>query len=565
MAGNIRVLVNNQQVDLTDKDYLAQGGQGSIYVKNNAVYKLYHDPAKLIPEQKMQELQALSDLKNVIIPASSVYDGTGQRVGFTMRYVADTEYLCKLFVANFKKQNNITPQRIDEIVRYMQTTLIDIHKRGVIVGDYNEMNFLLDKNLKVPYYIDVDSYQTPSYKCNAIMESVRDRTLPLGDFNEMSDWFSWGIVAFQLYTGIHPYKGKHPSYKMNELAKRMDDGISVFDKDVTVPKFVNMSAIPKSHMEWFKRVFVDGERSIPPFSDGVKNYSVINAVVVDDTMNVITELVLTFASDILDTVFYNGQYRTITRDGLFFEDKLQYQFTKNYISARLVHTQGGDPIVIAMVDRHNIEVFDINGDLITELNDVKDAKVFNDCIYVVTDSGYITQYSFEKLGKIKCLPRNVMTVNAKTSRMYDGVAIHNIFGKHSALIPYEKSKCVTVPMPALDNKRVMDAKRIGRWLFVLTEHKGEYDLVTTYFDESFLKKIDTKTEQDVSFRNLNVTIAPNDMVIFNKDDDSLELFFDTKRGTKRVENTPLRNDLRLVYGKTPCFVDGKSLYSIKTK
>ena len=68
MSNNRTVILNGQKVHLTDSDYLAQGGQGVIYVKGNAVFKIYHDVNQLIPEDKIDELQVLSGINNVIIP-----------------------------------------------------------------------------------------------------------------------------------------------------------------------------------------------------------------------------------------------------------------------------------------------------------------------------------------------------------------------------------------------------------------------------------------------------------------------------------------------------------------
>ena len=35
-------------ISLTQKDYLAAGGEGCVYVKGKKAFKVYHDPAKMI-------------------------------------------------------------------------------------------------------------------------------------------------------------------------------------------------------------------------------------------------------------------------------------------------------------------------------------------------------------------------------------------------------------------------------------------------------------------------------------------------------------------------------------
>ena len=180
---------------------------------------------------------------------------------------------------SFKNRNNLTIKNIADIVNNMRDTLIKIHEKNMIVGDYNEMNFLIDTKFEKVFHIDTDSWQTKSYKCNAIMHSIRDRLLPLGVFKESSDWFSWSIITFQLYAGLHPYKGKHPTY---DFEQRMDKNISVFNKDVKIPKMVDLNIIPKNHLDYYKNVFINKDRSIPPKSQGASNIQIARKLFIDD-------------------------------------------------------------------------------------------------------------------------------------------------------------------------------------------------------------------------------------------------------------------------------------------
>jgi len=75
---------------------------------------------------------------------------------------------------------------------------------------------MITNNYKTPIFLDVDSYQTPSFHADALMESVRDPLIQNNKFTELSDWYSFGIVVFQMYIGIHPFKGRHPNFKKNE-------------------------------------------------------------------------------------------------------------------------------------------------------------------------------------------------------------------------------------------------------------------------------------------------------------------------------------------------------------
>src|SRR5207248_7337064 len=106
-----------------------------------------------------------------------------------------------------------------------------VHERGILIVDLNEMNFLLDASVEEILFIDVDSYQTPGFPATALMESIRDRHA--ARFSQATDWFSFGIVSFQMFTGIHPYRGKHPT--LTGLDARMERNVSVLNPEVAVP------------------------------------------------------------------------------------------------------------------------------------------------------------------------------------------------------------------------------------------------------------------------------------------------------------------------------------------
>ena len=41
---------------LTDKHFIASGGEGSVFKKNGKAFKIYNDISKMIPVGKIQEL-----------------------------------------------------------------------------------------------------------------------------------------------------------------------------------------------------------------------------------------------------------------------------------------------------------------------------------------------------------------------------------------------------------------------------------------------------------------------------------------------------------------------------
>src|SRR5262245_34856578 len=75
-------------VSLSQADFVAQGGEGSVYVKGSLAYKIYSDPQKMIPAAKLQELSALT-APNIIKPQDVLLNSRHTPVGYTMKRVQD--------------------------------------------------------------------------------------------------------------------------------------------------------------------------------------------------------------------------------------------------------------------------------------------------------------------------------------------------------------------------------------------------------------------------------------------------------------------------------------------
>jgi len=247
---------NNGKVNLTDRDFLAAGGQGSVYKYKDFAVKIYHDPKQMIPVKKVRELSTLN-CDNILAPSLLVFDSSHHPIGFAMPFAKGTEVICKLFTTGFRNQIGFNEQATTDLVKKIQQIVAQVHSNKCLIVDLNEFSLLVDsKKYEKPYFCDVDSWQTPSYPALALMESVRDRLIKQNKWTELSDWFSFAIVAFQLYIGIHPYKGMHPDYSPKDWIQRMQDGVSVFDKKTIIPPSCRpFSVIPKAHFNWFQEIF----------------------------------------------------------------------------------------------------------------------------------------------------------------------------------------------------------------------------------------------------------------------------------------------------------------------
>jgi hypothetical protein len=306
------------EINLTQKDFLAQGGEGQIYVVGSTAYKVYADPSQVIPAGKIQELAEIKDPR-VVKPEKLLLDTKDKPVGFTSKFVHSDGALCQIFTRSFRDRHNLSSADVLELVKKLRGLVQNIHAAKVLVVDMNEMNFLLSKGLKDIYAIDVASYQTPHYRATALMESVRDRHMKPGEFTEGTDWFAFGILSFQMIVGIHPFKGKHP--KVKTLDDRMKQNISVLNPEVGIPQTCYpLSSIPQAYLEWYKQVFEKGARTAPPTDMNVVFIPVAKVVTTASAAVNIQETTHAFDGNILAVWEHLGGLVVLTDKGTVYHD-----------------------------------------------------------------------------------------------------------------------------------------------------------------------------------------------------------------------------------------------------
>lgn len=248
---------------LGPSDHLATGGEGAVYAKGNTVYKVYLDAEKARRARLDQKVALLQTLRRpgIAAPLGPLTDKNGLFLGMSFERVQG-EALCKLFTNAWRDANRFGLPQTQQVVQRMRETMAWAHTHQALLVDANELNWLVEGS--DPTVIDVDSWQVPGFAATAIMPSIRDPLATAG-FTQGSDWFAWGIVTFQLWTGIHPYKGTHPDFARSALQERMAARASVFDPRVSVPAAARgVDGIPPALRAWYADVFQAGARSAPP-------------------------------------------------------------------------------------------------------------------------------------------------------------------------------------------------------------------------------------------------------------------------------------------------------------
>jgi hypothetical protein len=565
VSPNLKVVVGGKNlVDLSEPPfhYIGAGGQAALYAGNGVAFKIYHDPRSMIPVGKIQELMQIRG-SNVIRPVDVLYDGrAGHAVGYTMKFLEHMHPLCKLFTKSFKADNNLSPATIADLVRAIQLTVQSIHDDNCLVVDLNELNVLVNSSFVEPFMIDTDSYQTPTYRATAIMDSIRDRVARPGEFTPLTDWFSFGVIATQLYLNIHPFKGTHPKYLPSELGRRMDDNISIFDPDVRLPMVCNpLSVIPKRHLDWLKALFVLRERSIPPLPDASGPIPIpANIVVVQGTEKFEISELFALDNDILFRTEYFGVDYFVTRKSVYKGTTRIWDKVSNYRRVVVCPTELGEVVISAADDQGKIHFVTPDDE---SIGHAASQGMFqgNQAVYTI-NKGHLYENTFVKVGSRTLVrARAVDNVSEYNAQIYPGVVIQDLLGKVWLTIPYAPGKSCSRPIRDLDGYRIIDARCERNICVVVAEKQNTYYRFILTFTPDFTSYT-LRTDADICYEGINFAVLENGLCLLLSSDEELQVF---KGNTvHKFENPPLDANMRMFTKSGGVFfVNGNSVFGFR--
>ena len=544
---------------LTQQNYLAGGGEGNVYQKGGTAYKIFHSGKEILQRQKLAELNQIK-ADNVLIPLKFIFDSKKKNIiGFTMRYIHATEFLCKLFNTGFLNDHNIDSKVLTELIKNMQLTLNKVHEAKCLVVDFNQMNFLTDnKKYTTPYFIDAGCYQTQSFKATAIMDCIRDREVSNNSFSELSDWYSWAVVTFWLYTGIHPYRGNHPDYNKSDWnGKRMDDRISIFDKDVEIPTGIrDFSTIPKSYFEWYKSVFKHNQRSVPPLPDGQIITQV--QIKIKDIGNFFTKLIATYDTNIRHLYSYGDTRFAVTQNTVYRNSVPIYKFS-NADKVGFISVDNSDPCLV-LLQNNDLSIIDMNKNICIHKLYADDMMSFDGKTYTRTNDSLI-KHSCDKFEKIVHSVEEICNVFSSTCKLYDLVAVQDMVGKCWVTFPIAENQVINVEISELNQKRIVDAKQIKRNLVVVTEEKGKFFRYVIVFGKDSVNY--TVRKEEVDGNSAEFVIKQNGLCIAQVDQD-----LETWNGNqyKQFKNSPIPVGSKMyTENNKTMFVVGNKLYELGLK
>ena len=204
---------------------LGRGGEGAVFeIKENTslVIKVYSEALQKEKVEKLNYMASMQDAeldKFAAWPVDVALNSSVQVCGFIMRKLEGFVPLHMLFSPMDRKK--LFPDKgynfLVHVARNLATAFHKIHQSGIVVGDVNEGNILVNASGMVAL-IDCDSFQIRqgnSYHfCEVgITRYTPPEILEKGTFEQIvrttnTDSFSLAILIFQLlFLGRHPFTG----------------------------------------------------------------------------------------------------------------------------------------------------------------------------------------------------------------------------------------------------------------------------------------------------------------------------------------------------------------------
>jgi hypothetical protein len=470
-------LVNGHPIHLSDRDFLAEGGEGRVFVQGKWAYKVFHDPQKAVSRSKLLELVRL-DRPEILGPRSLMEDENGNLAGFVMPF-GKGEPLCKFFTETYRSQVGFSENDALKLAIRMQEVLAWIHGARCLVVDYNEHNLLVDA-AETPLHIDVGAWQTPSYPATALMEHVRDPKVCGLNFTEGSDWFSFAVVLSQLYLGVHPYRGRHKDFKPVAWHQMMEKSISVFNRDVKLPPGTrDFSAIPRGHRDWLEAVLEHGERAAPP-PPGAIGTIVAAPQPVPSSGKVRLDLVVCLPGRIREVRFYAGEPYVVTTVGIF-RGRDQIVSGGSDRKFTLIPTHSGPPTWAEWHPQREELTLQLGSK--AQIVPTSSFTVAHDRLWTV-DGTYLRENKVVRFDDNLIFSTRPAAGAIPTARFGDGVLVQPMPGGDRFTFLLKTGGVQTFRLPELAGWRILAATGRDRLLQVLGRKGGDLQLVTVTLDHA---------------------------------------------------------------------------------
>lgn len=583
----VTVRGTGQKVDCNKSIFVAQGGEGAVYIQNGIVYKVCNDPSNMIPEGKFQELAALSHPR-IIVPQDVLLDKRNDPIGYTMKAVpGDPMPLAKILTKSYREREGVTPDMMFELVKQIIDGIQYIHSQGKTVGDYlqvdgNELNYMVTSDYREAYFIDTNSYQTPSYPADAIMLSIRDWSVKKGangwEWSTLSDAYSFAVISFYMFTAIHPFKGRHPhcTDPKTMMTENMKHHKSVLDPETKFPtgavyhpfEDVIPGGANGEWMQWYKALFVEGKRLPIP---GTVSATIVFAPKVKEIkgsghFNI--EEVKEYAAMLIQYADKGGRSIAVTKEQVYVDggikpkppgDKLRVGFTpqKNVPVAAWLDS---GKVMMQNLDTQLPIRCDLSG---------KNLMACEGRLYVQGQQD-VSEVTFIEAGSNPIAAASaVASIMPNATDMYQGVVVQDMLGATMVSVFPKAGHHRQFKMAELNGYRVTEAKYEGNVLMIVGIHKadGHYNRFVFRFANDW-QSYDCRVVENITPTGLNFTVADTGICVCINEEDHVEIIRNRKDDTKVtvIDDPDIKGDMRLCHsGAQIRLAYGNKIYNFSMK
>ena len=572
---------SKKSFDFNDSNFKAKGGEGSIYIVGDVVGKIC-EPGSMIPDGKFQELSVL-DHPRIIRPEDILLDSKKKAVGYTMKKVpGDAMPLAQILTKTYRQREGVAPDDMMALVEQIAETLRFIHGfPGYLQVDGNELNYMVTNHHKDIFFIDVNSYQTPNHPADAIMASIRDYSVTPDvsgkwQWSTLSDWYSFAIVSWYMFTAIHPFKGMNPKYpnKKTYMVDQMKGNCSVLDPESQFPKgavyFPFEDVIPGgkdgAYMQWYRAIFLDGKRLPAPISFQATLAFVAKVKEIVGSDNFIMTLLKQFDDPIVGHYAEGGKLVVVTANNLFVGNS---KLPRPQGKFRVGFTPKGQTVLVGF-DNGKVSVRNL--DINSEINFSGGAKDIMSCegrLYLLGEHE-ISELEFVEMGmKTIATAKPVAQIMPNATQLFQGVAIQDMFGKLIASVFPEKGHHRQFKLKELDGYQVTEAKYENHVLMIVGMNRasGQYARFVFRFKEDWSEH-DCRIVDNISPAGLNFTVSDRGICVCITEEEKVELFANQVGSTsvKVVDDPAVVGDMRVCHsGNEIRFAHGNKLYQFAMK
>lgn len=289
------IVLDGEKLDPAALPVLGQGGEAEVHdLGDGRALKLFKPPhhpdfagdAARVAEvtRRLAELEAKLTAfprglpRAVVAPVALARDRKGRAVvGYAMPKVSGTP-MYQLGEPRHRRGAATDLRALVASFRDLHASVSALHAAGVVLGDFNDGNVLVDGARC--HLIDADSFQYGAWRCPLYTDRYVDPRLcdrggpaPILErpHDRDSDWFAFTAMLFRALAWVGPFGGVHqpadPQARVAPGARPLR-GPSVFGRDVIYPRSAApLAGLPDDLAAYFRAVFDGGTRG--PFPAGL--------------------------------------------------------------------------------------------------------------------------------------------------------------------------------------------------------------------------------------------------------------------------------------------------------